>query len=95
MESNAEKMKRLEEIVDGLEQSHKFALRMRRDMMERLEDVAESRDYWASEAASKLGQLEYYRGVLEMWRKGVPVATSRFCSSHPSGCRCPVCSESR
>jgi hypothetical protein len=70
---NADLFIQLEEIVDGLEVAHRQAECMRRDMVKRLSDAAESRDFWDNEAAEKLRQLKYYRTVLEMWRKGVPV----------------------
>jgi hypothetical protein len=70
---NADLFRQLEEIVDGLEVAHRQAECMRRDMVKRLSDAAESRDFWDNDAAEKLRQLEYYRTVLEMWRKGIPV----------------------
>jgi hypothetical protein len=73
MKDNAALMKELEAIVVDLERAHRHAEYMRRDMVERLKDVAESRDFWDREAADKLVQLERYKSVLEMWRKGIPV----------------------
>jgi hypothetical protein len=73
MMHNADKIKSLEEIVDGLERAHRHAEYMRRDMVERVKDILDSRDFWDREAANKLVQLERYKSVIEMWRKGVPV----------------------
>ena len=79
---NADLFIQLEEIVDGLEVAHRQAECMRRDMVKRLSDTAASRDFWDNNAAETLRQLEHYRTVLEMWRKGVPVRMPREVSSY-------------
>lgn len=94
MMHNADLMKELEAIVVDLERAHRHAEYMRRDMVKRISDVAESRDFWDREAAEKLAQLERYKSILEMWRKGIPVGIPRGVSSHPNGCRCQLCGES-
>ena len=55
----------LADIVEGLERSHRHAEYMRRDMIERMNLVAESRDFWESEATRILVDLERYRTILE------------------------------
>ena len=90
MKHNADLMKELEAIVVGLERAPRHAEYMRRDMVERLKDVAESRDFWDREAADKLTQLERYKSVLEMWRKGIPVCIPQVDDS-PMADRCHEC----
>lgn len=52
-------------IRKKLEDAHRHAERMRRDMVERLEEVAESRDYWDAEASRLLVQIERYRSEIK------------------------------
>ena len=52
-------------IRKKLEDAYRHAERMRRDMAARLEEVAESRDYWDAEASRLLVQIERYRSEIK------------------------------